>query len=208
MRHVSAWLATAAVIIMTACGGDGAISSEPTAPGDPPPAASISIPAGAPLTIGVSVALSGDQVNLGTDIADAVELAVQDFGGALKSHRIAVKRLDDRCTDAEKAVEVAEDLLADDTLIGVIGPMCTTGAQAANDEYERAGIVHMSPSATRVDLSEKGETYFFRTSWRDDVQAMLQASHATDVLQAKTAVVIDDGDPYGKGLADAFAARF
>ncbi len=208
MRHVSAWLATAAVLWATACGGNDATSSEPTASGEPPPAASILISQGQPVTIGVSSALSGDQVNLGTDFADAVELAVADFGGALKSHPIVVKRLDDGCTDAEMAVAVADRLLAEETLVGVIGPMCTTGAQAANDEYERAGIVHMSPSATRVDLSANGEEYFFRTSWRDDAQARLQSSHASGPLQAKTAVVIDDGDPYGKGLADAFASEF
>lgn len=208
MRHVSACLVTAAVLVLAACGGNDATSSAPTASGEPPPAASILIPRNQPITIGVSAALSGDQVNLGTDVADAVELAVAEFGGVLKSHPIVVKRLDDGCTDPEQAVKVADELLADDTLVGVIGPMCTTGAQAANDEYERAGIVHMSPSATRVDLSDNDEIYFFRTSWRDDAQARLQASYAARALQAKVAVVIDDGDPYGKGLADAFSAEF
>lgn len=207
MRQVSALLVTVAVLLM-ACGGDNANSSDPTPAGEAPPPATIVIPSGKPITIGVSVALSGDQINLGTDIADAAELAASDFGGVLKAHPIVVKRVDDGCTDAEKAVAVAEQLLADETLAAVIGPMCTTGAQAASDNYERAGIVHVSPSATRVDLSEKSEKYFFRTSWRDDVQARMQASHAADDLQAETAVVIDDGDPYGKGLADAFVERF
>lgn len=208
VRHLPALLLIAACALLAACGGGSAVSSDPTAPGEPAPAASIIIPAGEPITIGVSVALSGDQVSLGSDIADAADLAAADFGGTLKSHPIVIKRLDDGCTDAEKAVQVAHELISDPTLVGVIGPMCTTGSQAASDEYERAGIVHISPSSTRVDLSEKGEAYFFRTAWRDDLQAMLQASHARDALQAKTAIVIDDGDPYAKGLADAFAARF
>lgn len=208
MRHLPALLLVAACVVLAACDGQRAISSDPTSTSVPPPAPSISIPAGQPITIGVSVALSGDQVGLGTDIADAADLAAADFGGALKSHPIVIKRVDDGCTDAEKAVAVADELISDRTLVGVIGPMCTTGSQAASDEYEQAGIVHISPSATRVDLSEKGEAYFFRTTWRDDVQARLQASHASGALQAKTAILIDDGDPYGKGLADAFAARF
>ena len=208
VRHLSALLLFAACALLAACDGQRAVSSDPTDTGVPAPAASIIIPAGQPITIGVSVALSGDQVSLGTDIADAADLAAADFGGTLKSHPIVIKRVDDGCTDAEKAVAVADELISDPTLVGVIGPMCTTGAQAASDEYEHAGIVHISPSATRVDLSEKGEAYFFRTSWRDDVQARLQASHASGALQAKSAIVIDDGDPYGKGLADAFAARF
>jgi branched-chain amino acid transport system substrate-binding protein len=208
VRHLAALLFVASCLVLAACDGQSAISSDPTPTGVPAPAASITIAAGQPITIGISAALSGDQVNLGTDIADAADLAAADFGGSLKSHPIVIKRLDDGCTDAEKAVAVADELIADATLVGVIGPMCTTGSQAASDEYENAGIVHISPSATRVDLSEKGERYFFRTSWRDDVQARLQASHATGALQARSAIVIDDGDPYGKGLADAFASRF
>jgi branched-chain amino acid transport system substrate-binding protein len=208
MRKLTGWLAAAAMVILAACGGDDAATTEPTPAGDPPPTASIVIPAGEPIVIGVSAALSGDQVNLGTDIADAADLAVGDFGGVLQSHPIVVHRMDDGCTDAEKAVEVARDLIAVETLTAVIGPMCTTGAQAASDDYERAGIVHVSPSATRVDLSERGESYFFRTAWRDDAQAMLQVSHAVDNLGAQTAVVIDDGDPYGRALADEFVAGF
>jgi branched-chain amino acid transport system substrate-binding protein len=184
-------LLVAACVVLAACDGQRAISSDPTSTSVPPPAPSISIPAGQPITIGVSVALSGDQVGLGTDIADAADLAAADFGGALKSHPIVIKRVDDGCTDAEKAVAVADELISERTLVGVIGPMCTTGSQAASDEYEQAGIVHISPSATRVDLSEKGEAYFFRTTWRDDVQARLQASHASGALQAKTAILID-----------------
>jgi len=208
MRQLAAWLLAWALLVTAACGGDDARTSDRTPPGDPPPPATIIIPAGEPITIGVSAALSGEQVNLGTDIADAAELAVIDFGGTVKSRPVAVKRLDDGCTDAERAVDVARSFVADATLAGVIGPMCTAGAQAASDEYERAGIVHMSPSVTRVDISARGERYFFRTSWRDDAQAMLQAQYATGALQAKTAVLIDDGDPYSTGLSDAFAERF
>jgi branched-chain amino acid transport system substrate-binding protein len=68
--------------------------------------------------------------------------------------------------------------------------------------------VHLSPSATRVELSAQGERFFFRTAWRDDVQARTQAAHAVDAAEAETAVVIDDGDPYGRALADAFVDAF
>lgn len=207
MRTLFAWMAGIFVALLVACGGD-TTSSQP----EPSPTAAtpddIVIRLDEAMTLGISVALSGDQVNLGADIADAAELAVADFGGVIKGRLVRVQRMDDECTNAEKAVTVAKELLADTTLIGVIGPMCTTGTQAASDEYERARIVHMSPSATRTDLSARGERYFFRSAWRDDAQAELQAAHAVNALGAKTAIVIDDGDPYGRGLADAFAAQF
>ncbi len=86
--------------------------------------------------------------------------------------------------------------------------MCTTGAQAADKVYEAAGVVHLLPTATRDDLSAQGERYFFRTAWSDDTQAQVQAQYARTIADASTAVVIDDGEPYGTTLADAFAASF
>jgi branched-chain amino acid transport system substrate-binding protein len=163
---------------------------------------------GQPITIGLSAALSGDQLNLGTDIADAAELALMDAGASLRGFPVVIARQDDGCTDPEKAANVARSLVENSTLAGVIGPMCTTGAQAASSIYERAQIVHISPSATRIELSQQGEDFFFRTVWRDDVQAQEQADYARDAMNARTVVLIDDGDPYSTGLADAFEEEF
>ncbi|HEY8173577.1 MAG TPA: branched-chain amino acid ABC transporter substrate-binding protein, partial [Dehalococcoidia bacterium] len=153
-------------------------------------------------------ALSGDQMNLGVDIADAAELAAMDFGGSIKGHPIQVMRLDDGCTDPEKAVSVARSFIRQTGIAGVIGPMCTTGGQAANSVYEAAAIPHISPSTTRSEISGQHERYFFRTAWRDDVQSQTQVRFARDGLSAASAFIVDDGDPYGRGLADSFSEQF
>lgn len=207
MHRVAIWIAvTVAAVTVAACGGARGAHPTPTAP--PPAPSSIVIPRGQPIVIGVSAALSGDQANLGRDIADAADLAAGDRGGTLKGHPLKVQRLDDGCTNAENAVDVAHSLIKIDTLVGVVGPMCTTGAQAADKVYEAAAVVHISPAATRIDLSTQGERYFFRTAWRDDAQAATQSQFAAGTLKASSAVLVDDGEPYGKTLADAFAAAF
>lgn len=194
-------------MMCTACRGDRQSASSDSAATETD-LRPIVIAPGGPIKIGVSAALSGDQVNLGTDIADAAELALSDVGSTIKGHPVQIARADDGCTDPEKASSVARTLVGDAAIAGVIGPMCTTGAQAADALYETAELVHITPSATRVDLSDQGERYFFRTSWRDDVQAMVQAHYARRALTDETAVVIDDGNPYGRALADAFIAAF
>ena len=168
----------------------------------------MTVGAGQPIIIGISAALSGDQASLGNDLADAADLAISDHGGSVKGHSLRVERVDDRCTDAEKATQVARTLLSEAALAGVVGPMCTTGAQAANKIYEAAGVVHISPSVTRWDLSNQGERYFFRVAWRDDVEAAVQSGYAFGTLNVKSITLVDDGEPYGKALADAFAAAF
>ena len=192
--------------LLTACGGSSArrVLSTPTI--EPP--ADITVPANGQITIGISASLIGDQAGLGRDIADAAELAMADAGGAIKGHKLVALRVDDGCDDAEKAVAAARRFVAEDGLAGVIGPMCTTGVQAADKTYSDAHIVHISPTATRIGLATQDGPYFFRTSWQDDAEARVQAAYLRETANAATAIVVDDGQPYGKGLADAFTTAF
>jgi branched-chain amino acid transport system substrate-binding protein len=209
MPRISAWLAAlVAAIALAACGGGGSGTKTPAPTSVATPEPRIAIAAGQPVTIGVSAALAGDQSALGGDIADAAELAVIDAGRTVKGHPLQISRKDDGCADAEKAAAVAHAFVQDGTLVGVIGPMCTTGAQAANGVYAQAQTVHISPSATRIDLASPDDRFFFRTAWRDDFQARVQATYAFQSLGATTAIVVDDAQPYGKALGDAFVAAF
>jgi branched-chain amino acid transport system substrate-binding protein len=202
------WLLLATIM---ACLGAAACgeSSQATKTASPAPSSSaIQIAQGDDIVVGVSAALSGDQAVLGQDLADAVDLAIEEYGQTIAGHSVSSVRADDGCDDAEMASSAAERLASSAGLVGVIGPMCTTGAQAANDLYEDAGVVHITPSATRDSLSAQGEHLFFRTVWRDERQAEVQAAYAIEELDSDSAVVIDDGDPYGKTLADAFVPAF
>ncbi len=206
--RLSPLAAALAAVLLAACGGSKLRPGTPTPTATPSPTPPISIPAGEPLVVGVSVALSGDQAALGRDIADAAALSAAEFTPAFVGHAIEVRAVDDGCNDPERAAATARDLVALRGLVGVIGPMCTTAAQAAGRIYEAAGVMHISPSVTRDDVSEQGERYFARTAWRDDAQAAVQARYLRERLAAGTAVVIDDSEPYGSALADAFAAAF
>lgn len=199
-------LLPAIVLLAWSCGSSA--KAPPLLTTAPTPSPEITIGRGQPIVIGVSAPLTGFQFSLGTDIADAAELALADHVGTLRGHALKLSRQDDGCTDAEKSVAVAHAFARETALAGVIGPMCTTGAQAADSVYEAAHIVHISAAATRSDLSEQGERYFFRTAWRDEAQAAVQAAYASGTLGAASVILIDDGDPYGKALADAFTTAF
>lgn len=204
MYRTLGWIVMLAALLTVACrGGGSGVDETPVAPGR----GSIVILRGQPVEIGVSTALSGEQVVLGVDLADAAELAAADFARDIKGHSISIVRKDDHCTDAEVAVAVAREFIASSSLAGVIGPMCTIGAQAANAIYAAAGVVHVAATVTRTELS-RDDGYFFRTAWRDDAQARVQARYARETLLASTAVIIDDSEPYGTGLAEQFARAF
>jgi branched-chain amino acid transport system substrate-binding protein len=191
------------MLLASACsGGDGGGRTRtPT----PQVISELSVDDGDAAIIGVSASLGGAQT-VGQDLADAVTLAVEDYGRLLAGHTVEVVAADDGCNDAEVAVEAATELLRRNAL-AVVGPMCGTGSHAANDEYEDAGILHITASATRSDLSKSGSSFFFRTAWRDDDQARVQAQLARNI-GIETAIVVDDADPYGRTLADRFVSSF
>lgn len=206
MRRVLALLALCAAVA-TGCNDSNSPRDIVATPTFAIPA-EIVIPPEANVVIGVSAALTGEQETLGADLLDATRIAVSLYGGTIKGHAIEIVPGDDGCSSPLKAVAVADSLIARRGLAGVIGPMCTNGALAANQHYERAGVVHISPSVTRTDISELGDRFFFRTAWRDDAQAHVQATFARAGMSADTAVVISDREPYGNALADAFVAQF
>lgn len=170
-------------------------------------ARTVTLPPGAPVTIAVSAQFDGDEKTLGADIADSAQLALDDYG-PLVGRPVKLVRKDDGCSDPEKAAAAARGLVAEGGISGVIGPMCATGVQAAGSIYADAGIAHLTATATRADLSAAGDAYFFRVAWSDETQAKTQATYAHDPLGAGAAVIIDDGQPYGKGLGEAFETEF
>lgn len=217
-----------ALVMAVACGGGGGDKTPTAKPAGTPsgsptaaktaaasPAASpvsditgtITIPKGGTIKLGVSASLSGGTANLGTDIRDGVIMANDDFG-ALKGFTVQVDAQDDGCADAATTVAVANRFAADTNLIGVVGPMCSNGGQAANPIYQQQSIIHISPSMTRTTLTEQGFTGFFRTAFRDDLQGRVQSDYALNKLSAKKAYVIDDTEAYGEALADEFTKNF
>jgi len=198
-----------ACLLAAACGEGGSQEPAPTARPTPPPApAVIEVAPGKPLIVGLSVAMSGEQAAIGADLVTAAQMAVEDFGAVVGGHLVGVEPRDDACTDPRKAVDVAGILTAIPALIGVVGPMCAIGAQAANPAYEAAMVVHLAPTATRTELSDGGSSFFFRTAWRDDAQAAVQARYLSRTLEARTVFLIDDAEPYGVRLAEAFEDAF
>jgi branched-chain amino acid transport system substrate-binding protein len=201
------------VVVVAASGGDdeadsviGDIQRSPETP--------IVIPAGEPIIIAVSAPLSGPDETLGVDLLDAavvgVELWKAENGDTIGGHAIELHAEDDGCSTAEIAGRAAGHLLQGEDdhrllpgLVGVIGPACSQGAVAAMPAYAEEGIVMISGSATRTDLTlnQPEPKFFFRTAYTNANEGQLQARYVIGQLDAATAYVIDDSELYGADLA-------
>lgn len=108
------------------------------------------------------------------------------------------------------AQALAQKYVADQSVVGIIGP-ATSGAVAASSQaYFEAGLAHISPSATRTSLT-KGATKeatpaFFRVVPGDYIQGPSDANYMVEKLKVKKVVVLDFQEPYSLGLADAVEA--
>jgi len=165
----------------------------------------VTIDAGQPIKIGISSALSGDVKGLGEPIADSAETAAR--GVEIKGFKVEVVREDDLCTpDGGPA---AADRLVKANVVAAVGPICSGGTRPSLGVFEKAGITHISPSATAGDLTQPARAdgpyvTFFRVPVLNADEAREQAKFMKDELKAKKVFVLNDTDDYGKDLAAQF----
>jgi branched-chain amino acid transport system substrate-binding protein len=180
--------------------GSDLVSRDPQTP--------IVIPTGEPIVIGVSAALTGPTASLGLDTRDAVVVGVERWkaanGDQISGHDIIIYVEDDGCFETDVTAFAAERLLSQEGLVGVIGPICSAGAMAAIPIYAEAGVVMISGTVTRTDvtLTQPEPRFFFRTTYTNAAEGILQARYAISQLKAATAYIIDDSEAYGIDLAD------
>lgn len=203
-------LVLAVALLAGACGGEeedvgqnggDLVSRDPRMP--------IFIHAGEPIVVGVSAALTGPDKLRGMERRDAAVVGIERWkeanGDQIGGHDIMVYAEDDGCSEADVAKFAAERLLGKEGVVGVIGPQCSGGAVAAIPIYAEAGMVMISGTATRTDLTttQPEPKFFFRTAYNHAAEGVLQARYVISQLNAATVWVIDDSEPYGEDLADA-----
>ena len=146
-------------------------------------------------------ALTGSSANLGVNIEQGFELAIQQYNTKKGSDCITVAKFDSQ-GDPAVAPGVARQLVTDKKILGIVGPPFSGESEAADPIFEAAGIPTISPSATRVSLSANGWKVFHRAVANDDAQGPAAGNYIKDVMKATKVFVADDQSAYGAGLAD------
>ncbi len=159
--------------------------------------------------IGVAQPLSGGLAALGKDMANGVQLAVNQLnaenykvgGKAVKFEMVA---LDDKA-NADEGVKVAEQLVAQG-VVAVVGHLNSGVSIAAAPIYAAKGIAQLAIS-TNPRFTALGFPTTLRLVANDDLQARAVGAYAAGQITGTKFAVVDDGTPYGKGLADAAAKQ-
>ena len=153
--------------------------------------------------------LTGPEAQTGTDGIRGVKLALKIYNASKPKIKVEVYEGDDQGDDA-LGKTVGAGIAADPAVVGVLtaysGPTI-----AALPSYKAAGLVIVSPSATRVGLTDPtsssyGAPVFHRIVSNDDLQGPALARAATTGVKNPTVFMVSDQTSYSEGLFTAVKA--
>ncbi|MFM8842846.1 MAG: branched-chain amino acid ABC transporter substrate-binding protein [Actinomycetota bacterium] len=155
-------------------------------------------------TIGYQGPLSGGEASTGTDEQNAVKYAIKLFEAKNKNIKIKLVSIDDQ-GDPAVAGTVAPGIAANKNVLGIVGPAYSGATIASLPFYKSVGMALISPSATRVSLTDPtsddfGGPIFHRVVGKDDLQGPALAKYATAGVSGAKVFVFDDQSAYAVPL--------
>lgn len=155
-------------------------------------------------TIGYQGPLSGGEASTGIDEQNAVKYAIKLFEAANKNIKVKLVSIDDQ-GDPAVAGTVAPGVASNKNVLGVVGPAYSGATIASLPYYKSVNMPVISPSATRVSLTDPtspdfGGPIFHRVVGKDDLQGPALAKYATAGVKAAKVFVFDDQSAYAVPL--------
>jgi branched-chain amino acid transport system substrate-binding protein len=187
-------LLAAAALALTACGGTtgGDEAEGGTGGGDG---------SCEDVAIGFFGALTGPAANLGINIRNGAQLAVDQHNEANADCQVTLEEYDSQ-GDPNQATGLATQAIGAENVVGIVGPAFSGESETAGPIFAEGGLPTITASATNPALSENGWDTFQRVVGNDADQGPAASAYIQDVLQAQSVFVIDDATAYGAGLAD------
>ena len=162
------------------------------------------------IVIGLAAPLTGDQAYIGVGVMQGARMAVEDAnvkGPVFGNVKLKLDPMDDQHNPTQ-AVLVANKLIANPDVLGVVGHFNSSCTKAASAIYHEGRVSQVTPASTNPEISKQGFDTFFRVCATDDVQAPAAVRFVKEELGLTRVVVLDDQTTYGRGLADQFEKRF
>lgn len=162
----------------------------------------------AEVRIGVAGPHTGPSAAIGEQYWRGASQAAADINaaGGINGQPIALIKGDDAC-EPKQAVAVANRLVDQDKVAGVIGHFCSSSTIPASSVYDEAGVLMITPGSTNPQVTDRHLNVVFRMCGRDDQQGQVAADFILDTLKGQRVAIIHDKDTYGQGIANAARAR-
>jgi branched-chain amino acid transport system substrate-binding protein len=203
-------LAVTGALSLSACGSRAASGGTPSASG---------AVGSTTVTIGVDAPLTGSLSALGLGIQNSVDLAVKTANSTKEVPGVTFKieALDDK-KSPQQGQQNATTLVADNNVVGVVGPLNSGVAVSMQKIFDQANLVEVSPANTNPSLTQgpdwatgtKARQFksYFRTATTDAIQGPFAAQFAFSTLGKKKVFLVDNKLTYGVGLVATFQDEF
>lgn len=163
---------------------------------------------GSPIYVAFVAGLSGPGAGSGQAMERGLQVYL-DYGnqsGGIGGHPLEIVAFDDE-DDPNRAVEIANQIVADGRFVAVIGHRLSSTSVAAAPIYEAAGIPMISPTATADELTADCTTCY-RTVFDNSTQGKMIASYILGVMDLNEVVLISEESSYGDTLANGFSSVY
>ena len=171
------------LILLAACSGNGTV----------PASGDSSKNTGGPVSakIGVISYLSGPGAAYGEAITNGFNLALDEINkkGDVKIELV----IEDSAGKQEQALTVAQKLMSDDDIVGLLGPTLSTEMNVVGPEADLNGIPIMGTSTTAAGIPQIGD-YVFRNSLPESLAIPAALEKAVAANDAKTVAILYGND--------------
>ena len=170
----------------------------------------VEVAVGEPVTIAAMMVQSGPAGFLGLDQIGAIEIAIEEYGDLL-GHDIDLVAEDSLC-NAEGGQTAAQKVVANPSVVGVLGTACSRSSATALPIIHGAGLSMISGSSTSPALTDPDrdnggvwQPGYYRTATNDLFQGRLAGEYAYRHLGARSVATIHDGSAYAERLQEVMA---
>jgi branched-chain amino acid transport system substrate-binding protein len=170
------------------------------------------VPAAADVKIGFLAGFTGPLKSLAPGMYKGAKLAVKQInsqGGILDGQKIIMPSGDSTCSDVTAAVDAAAQLIQDEKVLAIVGPLCSGAAIAVYKNVTiPASITAVSPSATSPAITSLDDgDLVFRTSPSDVYQGNIMARLLLS-KGIKHIVITYVNNDWGKGISAELSKAF
>lgn len=144
--------------------------------------------------------LTGTESNFATNVMKGAELSIIQHNESKDGSKINLLALDTEA-NPKKADSLADEIIANPCVIGVVGPVTSQEAAVVSPKLNTATVPLISPTATDAALVTNSWDVFHRVPVGSDQLGSAIAQRIIADGRVKVGIV-DDGSLYGKNLAD------
>lgn len=199
-------LALAMMAALAACGGSS--STTPSGGASSTGGTDAPAPSGDVVKIAVAAPMTGDNAEYGIGFANAAKLMAEKWnsekGGVQVGdtvYPIEIVEFDDK-SNSDEAIAVAEQIVSDDSIIGVIGHFASGICMAAAPTYQDSQYINISPSSSHADYSGIGD-YIFRNNTVINVETKTGAEIAVNDLGGQNIGILSIDTEWGNSAGDS-----